>query len=716
MPPRPGTLPPGAVPPVQRTPQADPTVAMRPGADAAGAQRPGADAAGAQRPGADAAGVQRPGADAPTQRVSAASAAVGASAAKSASAADDAPTTRVAGGPPAGGPPTVPPGGGSGGGAGGGKGDGKSNRWRTIRRIGYGVVAAGILVPILMFMLASSIQLPSLLDPEQNPEGAEARWNYVLDGMVAAGTLDAAERSGMKYPAYVPIAELDNGDQSSGPEGLIKNQVLAELSREGIDENLLNTAGLQITTTIDPQAQQSAVEAAQSNLEGEPEELRTAVVSVDPRSGAIRAYYGGESGVGYDFAQSGLQTGSSFKVFGLAANLDQGVPLSQTYDSGPLTVNGIKIGNVEGESCGQCTIAEALKRSLNTSFYRMMLEMDNGPQAIADMAHKLGVAKELPGIGETLTEPEGVGPNYGIVLGQYQSRVLDMASAYATLAASGRHHEPYFVQKVVTSDGEVLLDRGTPAGEQVVDAAVADNTTSAMTPIAAYSNGHALAGGRPSASKTGTAQLGDTGSNKDAWMVGYTPSLSTAVWVGTEEGLPLENSWGGMIYGSGIPSDIWKDTMDGALEGTEVESFPKPEPIAGVSGVPAWTASTTAPATREQTTTSRVVPSLPEVPEITTQNVEIFPGVTIPVPGVAPQTTTQNAPSRPGNGGQEEESEDTGGGTGGGTGDDSDEGGSPPQNRIPGLESPAIPGAQGGGFQGAQGGSPQGAFEYAPAG
>ncbi len=134
------------------------------------------------------------------------------------------------------------------------------------------------------------------------------------------------------------------------------------------------------------------------------------MVSVDPRSGAIRAYYGGESGVGYDFAQSGLQTGSSFKVFGLAANLDQGVPLSQTYDSGPLTVNGIKIGNVEGESCGQCTIAEALKRSLNTSFYRMMLEMDNGPQAIADMAHKLGVAKELPGIGETLTEPEASAP------------------------------------------------------------------------------------------------------------------------------------------------------------------------------------------------------------------------------------------------------------------------------------------------------------------
>lgn len=542
-------------------------------------------------------------------------------------------------------------------------------------------------------VLASSIQLPSLLDPEQNPEGAKSRWTYVLDGMVAAGTLNSADRAGMEYPAYVPLAELDNGDQSSGPEGLIKNQVLRELASEGIDETLLNTAGLEITTTIDAQAQASTLDAVWSNLEGEPEELRTAVVSVDPRSGAVRAYYGGESGIGYDFANAGLQTGSSFKVFGLAANLDQGVPLSKTYDSGPLTVNGIKIGNVEGQSCGECTIAEALKRSLNTSFYRMMLEMDDGPQAIADMAHKLGIPKEVPGIGETLTEPNGAGPNYGIVLGQYQSRVLDMASAYATLAASGRYHEPYFVQKVVTSEGEVLLDRGSPVGEQVVDEVVADNTTAAMMPIAAYSNGHALAGSRPSASKTGTAQLGDTGSNKDAWMVGYTPSLSTAVWMGTEEGLPLENSWGGMIYGSGLPSDIWKDSMDGALEGTEVESFPKPGAISGVAGVPSWTASETAKPTTTAPETSRTIPTIPEIPEITTQNVEIFPGVTIPVPGVAPQTTRPTVPSRP-DSGVEQDEDDSGGNV-----EDNAPSEQTTQNRVPGQNGAgqngqAVPGAQ----------------------
>ncbi len=482
-------------------------------------------------------------------------------------------------------------------------------------------------------VLAATIQLPSMLDPEKNPDGARSRWNYVLDGMVAENNLPATERQGMQYPQVVTLESLGDKNNDGGPEGLVKNQVLKELSTAGISEQQLNTEGLQITTTIDQKAQDAAIKAAQGKLEGEPENLRTAVVSIDPRTGAVRAYYGGSDGQGFDFANAGLPTGSSFKAIGLAANLEQGVPLSQLYDSSPITVNGIKIGNVEGEGCGMCTIAEALKRSLNTSFYRMQLDMQNGPQKIADMGHKLGIATELPGIGETLTEPGGVGPNNGIVLGQYQSRPLDMASAYATLAASGVYHAPHFVQKVVTADGQVLLDRGEPAGEQRVSAAVADNVTAAMKPIAAYSRNHNLAGGRESAAKTGTHQLGDTGNNRDAWMVGYTPSLSTAVWVGTEQGDPLKNYGGGSIYGSGLPSDIWKATMDGALSGTSNESFPKPAPIKGQAGVPEWSAPYTAPST----TVPAIVP-----PVIVPSQVEILPGIRIPVPGVQQPAVPQS--------------------------------------------------------------------------
>ncbi|MEU1547581.1 transglycosylase domain-containing protein [Nocardia sp. NPDC005745] len=482
-------------------------------------------------------------------------------------------------------------------------------------------------------VLAATIQLPSSLDPEKNPEGAKTRWNYVLDGMVSAGNLSAGERQSLQYPQVVSLASTQDKEQDSGPEGLIKTQVLKELAAAGISEQQLNTSGLQITTTIDPKAQQAAVDAATSKMQGEPEQLRTAVVSIDPHTGAVRAYYGGSDGQGYDYANAGLQTGSSFKVIGLAANLEQGIPLSQMYDSSPLTVNGIKITNVEGEQCGMCTIAEALKRSLNTSFYRMQLDMQNGPQKIADMGHRLGIPDTIPGVGKTLTESDGSGPNNGIVLGQYQARPLDMASAYATLAASGVYHAPHFVTKVVTADGQVLLDRGEVAGEQRVSAAVADNVTAAMKPIAGWSRNHGLANGRESAAKTGTAQLGDTGENKDAWMVGYTPSLSTAVWVGSVDNSALRNYGGGMIYGSGLPSDIWKATMDGALSGSRNETFPKPAPIKGQAGVPEWSAPYTPPTTVD-------TPLLPPVVVAPTQ-VEILPGITIPVPGIQPAPQQQ---------------------------------------------------------------------------
>jgi membrane peptidoglycan carboxypeptidase len=209
--------------------------------------------------------------------------------------------------------------------------------------------------------------------------------------------------------------------------------------------------------------------------------------------------------------------------------------------------------------------------------------------------------------------------------------VIDMASAYATLAASGVYHRPHFVQKVVNSAGHVLFDASSSdnSGEERIPKDVADNVTSAMQPIAAYSNGHALAGGRPSAAKTGTTQLGDTDANKDAWMVGYTPSLSTAVWVGTvADNVPLVNKWGSPVWGSTLPSDIWKSTMDGALKGTSSESFPKPTQIGGYAGPPA----------------APPPPPPPPSQTVIQPTIEVAPGITIPV---GPPTTVPVGPAPP---------------------------------------------------------------------
>ncbi|MBM4556839.1 penicillin-binding protein [Rhodococcus hoagii] len=489
-------------------------------------------------------------------------------------------------------------------------------------------------------VLAAVIQSPSSLDPTTDPEALQARWNYVLDGMVTMSALAPTERQSMAFPDALPTAPNADSGAAPGPEGLIRAQVLRELAESGVSEQDLNTEGLQITTTIDPTAQQAALEAVADTFDGEPENLRTAVVSIDPKSGAVRAYYGGDDGKGFDFAQAGLQTGSSFKVFGLVAALQQDIPLSQTYDSSPLSVYGVTINNVEGESCGKCTIAEALKRSLNTSFYRLTLSMDDGAQKIADAAHQAGIPETVPGWQYPTLTQEGGSPENGIVLGQYLTRPIDMASAYATLAASGMYHKPYFVQKVVTADGVVLLDRPASEGERRLDAAVADNVSQAMLPIAAYSRSHGLAGGRPSASKTGTAQLGDTGKNKDAWMVGYTPQLSTAVWVGTADAQAIENSWGGPVYGSGLPSDIWKKTMDGALEDAPVEKFPWPAPIGGQAGVPAYTGVGSGSSPASSSAAAPAAPAAPPAapapqlpPPPAPRVIEILPGVKITLPG-----------------------------------------------------------------------------------
>jgi membrane peptidoglycan carboxypeptidase len=494
-------------------------------------------------------------------------------------------------------------------------------------------------------LLAALIQRPSGLDPAVNPEGSATRWNWVLDGMVTTGKLSASDRAAQVFPPTVPADQYRAESQTTGPNGLIQREVTRELlDLFNIDERTLNTQGLQITTTIDPTMQKAAEQAVDKTLNGQDPDMRAAVVSIDPKTGGVKAYYGGTDAQGFDFAQAGLQTGSSFKVFALVAALEQGIGLGYQVDSSPLNINGITIGNVEGEGCGTCSIAEALKRSLNTSYYRLMLKLKNGPVDVAAAAHQAGIADSFPGVDHTLSEDgKGGPPNNGIVLGQYQSRPIDMASAYATLAASGIYHAPHFVQKVVDSAGQVLFDASDKetGGDQRIDKAVADNVAAAMQPIAGYSNGHNLAGGRVSAAKTGTTQLGDTGANKDAWMVGFTPSLATAVWVGTTRGdKPLTNKSGGPVWGSTLPSDIWKSTMDKALDGTTKETFPKPTEIGGYAGVPAAPPPPPPPS----------APPEPTPGEVVQPGVEVAPGITIPL---GPPSTVPGGPPPPGDPGAE---------------------------------------------------------------
>lgn len=442
-------------------------------------------------------------------------------------------------------------------------------------------------------VLAATIQRPSQLDPWTNRPEAEQRWNYVADGMASMGAISDHARSEMVYPEVTDPSQDNSGSVAEGTNGLIKRRVLAELNANGITEEAVNTGGLKITTTIDANHQRAMVEQVHATMENQADSVRAAGVAIDPRTGGVRAYFGGDDPTGLDWANAGMQTGSTFKIITMAAAVEQGIPTSTPYDSSPVTTGATEVGNVGGESCGTCSMAEALKRSLNTSFIRVARDLENGPQDVADMAHRLGVAKELPGIGETLRENGGT-PYEGITLGQYQSRPQDMASALATLTNRGSMIPAHFVWKVETNEGEMLMDNTDMESTQVIQPEVADEVIGAMTPIAGYSNNHQLAAGRPSAAKTGTAQLGDTGQNKDAWMIGSTPQLATAIWIGDTAGNPLTDATrGGSMYGSGAPSDIWQRFMDQALADTEIEQFESSDGVAiqgsGSGGGGDWT-------------------------------------------------------------------------------------------------------------------------------
>jgi membrane peptidoglycan carboxypeptidase len=495
----------------------------------------------------------------------------------------------------------------------------------------YFGVHATDLTPQQGAVLAVLIRSPSHYDPAENPEVAQDRWGLVLDAMVQEGWLSAADRAASTYPELKPYEGSDLGIPA-GPEGLIVQRALNELRGKGYTDQQLFAGGLRITTTIDKPVQDIAVNAVNTVMQGEPGNLRQALVSLDPRTGAVRAYYGGPSGTGNDYAQAQRQPGSSVKPYVLATALEQGIGVDARRDgSSPQTFpdRDAPVRNSGGASCGNCTLKEAITKSLNTTFYGLAYEV--GPENVRDT---ILAAAGMPDVWDsgalkgykTLANADG-GTGSSIGIGEYEMRPIDQAHGFATLANGGIERDPFFVKKVTDNEGGVLLEYGGDGGEQVLSPEVAGDTTYALEDVADWSR-RGLDDGRPVASKTGTQGLDDI-NNSDAWMVGYTPSISTAVWMGSDGRDAIINAQQGIIYGSGLPGAIWQQFMSQVLANTPVEPLPTAPTITGDTGegVPA-------PTTEAAPTTTQQAPTTTQQAPTTT------PATTTPVPTTEEQTTT----------------------------------------------------------------------------
>ncbi len=481
-------------------------------------------------------------------------------------------------------------------------------------------------------LLAAVIRAPSYYDSPDNADARAARWHYVIDGMVSQGWLTQRKASRMHLPQPKPAKTASTSCR--GEACFIRDAVEYELrAKDGISSSQLDLGGYKIVTTINKTAEQALIDAETAivpkNRKGTPE---SGAASVQPGDGAIRALYGGRgycrntdgnpdacidlSGATDSWARP---PGSSFKVFTLIAALKKDISLSSTFD-GPTVVDidGTPIHNSSpGESCYGCSLLRAFAESINTIFVPLAKKV--GPQNVVDAAYDAGIPKSrnLAAVPDIALGPDQVSP-------------LDLASAFATIAAQGEYAAPYLVKTVTTVDGQRIY-RANPHPQRVFDQDVMADTTYAMQKVlqpggTAYGRGLA---GRPAAGKTGT-----TDRNTNAWFTGFTPQLCTSVWIGNVDPQRTVSAGGvGEVFGGTLPAEVWQRMMNAALATQPVLPFPRP------AGVGKTVASSTATPTASSTPIASESPE----PPTATPTITVTPTETPTFTPTAPTTPTSTA-------------------------------------------------------------------------
>jgi membrane peptidoglycan carboxypeptidase len=450
----------------------------------------------------------------------------------------------------------------------------------------YGIAAAaqayfGVTVDQLSLaqgaVLASVIKDPWNFDPTVDPAAAHDRWGWIVASMVELGWAPPDSTATLHYPTVLPAAPDDT--TTGGVNGLLVDAVERELAGIGVTPQQLHTGGLRIVTTVDATAQREALAAVEAGREGLDPAIDAALVAIDPATGGVVAYYGGDRGAGYfDDATAPRRTGATFAPVTLAAGLVRGYSVWSTWDgSSPRTFpdrDGAPVVNADARQCRPCTLVDAVADSVNTPVYALS-QVIGGP-GIRGLALQLGVSPSYDGQPSLVDGPGDARPGRtraDIGLGIYPVSPADMASVYATFAGGGERMPRHVVALVAARTSDQPWYVATPSGTRAVSPEMAADVTAVLSVAARR---HAPANDRPVAGKTGTQQWGNTTDNQDAWMAGYAPQLAAVVWMGRQVPGPIRDRGGTPIEGKGRPAGIWTRFMAGALAGQPSLSFPSP--------------------------------------------------------------------------------------------------------------------------------------------
>ena len=417
-------------------------------------------------------------------------------------------------------------------------------------------------------MLAGLPNSPNYYSPFRSLEAAKYRQGIVLDQMAKYGYITEAEAASAKA-ADVGLANPETAKANGNTASYFINYIIQEIS-DKYDSDAIYKEGLQVYTTLNLDMQKEAEKAMAANLPAGNKDAngltqpQGALLTLEVGTGRVKAMIGGRGQDHFNRAtQMVRQPGSAFKPFVyLTAFENKYSPYDTVSNEKKTYPGGWTPKNYGGTSGGKVTLEEALVDSMNIP--------------TIDLADKIGMSKvlataEVCGISTLVKDGKNTDNNLAASIGGLTNgvSVIDMAKAYSVFANNGKLIEPVTILKVLDRNGNVLEDNSaTPAGKQVVGETAVHRLTCILEEVISRGTGGNAYIGRTAAGKTGT-----TDDEHDAWFVGYTPELVTAVWIGDD------TSSNAGYTGGTIPAAIWRDFMGQALSDYKVKAFEIPESV-----------------------------------------------------------------------------------------------------------------------------------------